>query len=125
MHRLLKNNLFFLKRSFSFGVILMVLCQCAHLPGENPVEEDKMEVFFSYANPKAKRVCIVGSFNNWSPQSHCMLKRSEEWSFRLFLAPGRYQYVLLIDDYLWESDPGAFLTEETGFGTRNSILVVE
>ena len=125
MQRLLTNNLFFLKRSFSFGVILMVLCQCAHLPEENPVEEDKIEVSFSYVNPKAKKVCIVASFNNWSPQSHCMLKRSEGWSFRLFLAPGRYQYVLLIDDRLWESDPGAFLTEETGFGTKNSILVVE
>ena len=125
MRRLLKNNLFFLRRSFSFGVILIILCQCAHLPEENPLEEDKIEVSFSYVNSKAKKVCIAGSFNNWSSQSLCMRRRSEGWSMQLLLSPGRYPYAFLIDDYLWEADPGAVLSEKTGFGGTNSILVVE
>jgi hypothetical protein len=47
------------------------------------------------------------------------------WTLRLSLPPGRYPYLFLIDDRTSKLDPGAVLTEESGFGTKNSILVVE
>jgi hypothetical protein len=54
-----------------------------------------------------------------------MNKDKNTWTLRLSLPPGRYPYLFLIDDRISKSDPGAALTEESGFGTKNSILVVE
>jgi len=74
---------------------------------------------------QAQKVCIAGSFNQWSTQSHCMKKNKNTWTLKLSLSPGRYPYLFLIDDRISKLDPGAALTEESGFGTKNSILVVE
>jgi hypothetical protein len=47
------------------------------------------------------------------------------WTLQLLLPRGRYQYLFVIDDHIWKPDPGASLWEESGFGTKNSILMVE
>jgi hypothetical protein len=31
----------------------------------------------------------------------------------------------MVDGKTWREDPGAVLSEESGFGTRNSVLIVE
>ena len=67
---------------------------------------------------KVKKVCIAGSFNQWSHQSHCMKKDKNAWTLSLSLPPGRYPYLFLIDDRISELDPGTPLTEENGFGTK-------
>jgi hypothetical protein len=54
-----------------------------------------------------------------------MNKDKNTWTLRLSLLPGRYPYLFLINDQISKLDPGAGLTEDSGFGTRNSILVVE
>jgi hypothetical protein len=54
-----------------------------------------------------------------------MMKDKNAWTLRLSLSPGRYLYLFLIDDQISKLDPGAALTEENGFGTKNSILIVE
>ena len=82
-------------------------------------------VAFTYRDDQAQKVCIAGSFNEWSPQSHCMKKDKNTWTLELSLPPGRYAYLFWVDDRISKPDPGAALTEESGFGTRNSILVVE
>jgi 1,4-alpha-glucan branching enzyme len=82
-------------------------------------------VLFRYVAEEAKKVCIAGSFNQWSPSSHCMGRSKSTWTLQLVLPRGRYPYLFVIDDYIWKPDPGAILWEESGFGTKNSILVVE
>jgi hypothetical protein len=47
------------------------------------------------------------------------------WSIQLRLSPGRYQYILVIDGRLWKPDPNSPIKEESGFGTENSVFVVE
>lgn len=87
--------------------------------------ESGIPVRFVYTDDGAKEVCLAGSFNEWSQKSLCMIRDQSTWSRVVPLPPGRYQYVFVIDGHRSEPDPGALLTEETGFGTRNSVLIVE
>ena len=105
--------------------LLIFLCQCVPLSKELTQNEKNIPVVFTYIDDQAQKVCIVGSFNQWSSRSHCMNKDKNTWTLRLSLLPGRYPYLFLINDQISKLDPGAGLTEESGFGTKNSILVVE
>jgi len=105
--------------------LLIFLCQCAPLSKDLTQNDEKIPVVFTYIDDQAQKVCITGSFNQWSSRSHCMKKDKNTWTLRLSLPPGRYSYLLLIDDRISKLDPGVPLTEESGFGTKNSILVVE
>ena len=82
-------------------------------------------VRFIYTNAQATEVCLAGSFNQWSPGGHCMARTGETWALDVLLSRGRHEYVFVIDGHTWQPDPGAVLSEDTGFGTKNSILIVE
>jgi len=105
--------------------LVFFLCQCAPISKDIAQNEENISVVFTYRDDQAQKVCITGSFNQWSSQSHCMKKAKNTWTLELSLPPGRHAYLFLIDDRIPKLDPGAALTEESGFGTRNSILVVE
>jgi len=105
--------------------LVFVLCQCAPISKDIAQNEENISVVFTYRDDQAQKVCITGSFNQWSSRSHCMNKDKRTWTLTVFLPPGRYAYLFLIDDLITKLDPGAVLTEESGFGTKNSILVVE
>ena len=79
----------------------------------------------TYVDSGASKVCIAGTFNQWSPESHCMRNERGTWSIHLRLPPGRYEYVLVIDGSLWKPDPNSPLREESGFGVDNSVFRVE
>ncbi len=105
--------------------LIIFLYQCAPLSKDVTQNDENIPVVFTYIDDQAQKVCIAGSFNRWSSRSHCMKKDKNAWTLRLSLSPGRYPYLFLIDDQISKLDPGAVLTEESGFGTKNSILVVE
>lgn len=82
--------------------------------------------------PKAKRVFVAGTFNDWSPSTH-PLKRTGDghWVLMLDLPPGRYEYKFVIDgqwcceqgcDEAYHDCPGCVANQ---FGTMNRVLVVE
>ena len=106
------------------SVSLMILCQCG---GRHYVqsEDEQIPVRFVYVNHEAREVCVTGSFNNWSAQTHCMVQAGESWSVSIVLPPGRYPYLFVVDGHLWQEDPGSVLSEDNGFGMKNSVLVVE
>ena len=112
--------------------LLCLLCQCIH-PSYEPIRkreegvpaEPAEPVLFIYNDGRAKKVCVAGDFNQWSPQSHCMRRDENIWSLQVVLPPGRYQYLLVIDNNTWRTDPGVPFKEENGFGTENSVLIVE
>ena len=112
-------------RLLIFIFSLIFLCQCAPISKDIAQNEENISVVFTYRDDQAQKVCISGSFNQWSSQSHCMQKDKNTWTLELSLPPGRYAYLFFVDDRISKPDPGAVLTEESGFGTRNSILVVE
>ncbi len=116
------------KKSLLLWFLLLaapLLWQCAHFPEEIPQNQGTFSVSFRYSDDQAKKVCVAGNFNQWSPQSHCMKKTKSIWALTVSLPPGRYQYLFVIDDRRWETDPEALLTEDSGFGTKNSVLTVE
>jgi hypothetical protein len=107
-----------------FG-ILCFLWQCAPVREEIRGGEDRIPVSFRYENGRAERVCIAGTFNQWSSGSDCMALEGKVWLLKLRLPPGRHAYLLVIDDRVWKPDPGNVLTEDNGFGDRNSVIVVQ
>jgi 1,4-alpha-glucan branching enzyme len=112
-------------RLLIFIFSLIFLCQCAPISKDVTQNDENIPVVFTYLDGQAQKVCVTGSFNQWSSQSHCMKKDKNTWTLELSLPPGRYAYLFLVDDRISKLDPGASLTEESGFGTKNSVLVVE
>jgi 1,4-alpha-glucan branching enzyme len=86
--------------------------------------EKTVEVTFTCPR-SARKVCLAGDFNAWSPQTHCLKKERGVWTIRLKLKPGRYAYAFVLDDDKWIPDPGAMLLEDDGFGRKNSILIIK
>ena len=107
------------------AVCLLFLSSCALSVRPAAVTSGEIPVRFVYTDAGAKQVCLAGSFNDWSGRSHCLTRSGDAWSLEVFLPVGRYQYVYVIDGEIWREDPGAAISEDSGFGSRNSILIVE
>lgn len=86
----------------------------AHIRNEN----DITGVRFTVWAPHAKRVCIIGDFNNWNGMDYPLEKITNEgiWSgFSPELSAGmKYKYEIHTDDgrILKKSDPYAFFSEK-------------
>lgn len=53
--------------------------------------------FFCYA-PRAKRVCLVGDFNEWQPTAQPMQRGPDGgWAIRLLIPHGHHRYLFLVD----------------------------
>ena len=53
--------------------------------------------FFCHA-PEAKRVSIIGDFNDWNPNATPMIRQPDgHWMVSLELTHGYHQYVFLVD----------------------------
>lgn len=85
---------------------------------------DKVQILFTYEG-QFQTVCLSGDFNDWSPNTHCLEQNGDIWRIKVFLSPGRYKYAFVLDGTHWTPDPNAFLLENDGFGTKNSVLIVE
>lgn len=82
--------------------------------------------FFFYG-PMAKSVHLAGSFNDWEIDERFRLVNpggGAVWSITLMLNPGEYEYMFLVDQKKWVTDPGAVASRFDGFGHRNSIVEV-
>ncbi len=90
-------------------------------PGTVPVR------FELGAGPQAvERVSVIGSFNDWTPESSVMRYDSESdvWYYETYLPPGDHEYVFLINGERVMPDPGARFSRSDGFGNVNSIMFV-
>jgi 1,4-alpha-glucan branching enzyme len=115
-----------LRNAGAIGLVLWLLSGCASLGGSGTGNDARRQISFFYENPHAKTVCVVGSFNGWTPEVDALVKvRAGEWKGTLMLPKGVYQYMYVIDGKTWVSDPEAHRTLEDGFGRINGLLVVE
>jgi 1,4-alpha-glucan branching enzyme len=84
-------------------------------------------VTFSFKSTEARKVILIGDFNNWNPQKHPMKKKWNEmwwngtWEKTVMLPPGQYEYKFLVDGE-WTIDPQNIQTSQNDFGALNSIL---
>jgi 1,4-alpha-glucan branching enzyme len=83
-------------------------------------------VLFRYRNSNAKKVNLVGDFNDWNPTADPMSDENGDGEFTLFypLGVGTYAYKFLVDGKNWVSDPANPSSEPDGFNGRNSIVKV-
>ncbi|MCX7661856.1 MAG: glycogen-binding domain-containing protein [Candidatus Omnitrophica bacterium] len=87
-------------------------------------KKTKTAVFTLYA-PEAKKVYIAGSFNNWNPKKLPAKKDTKgNWSAKVSLQPGTYEYKFVVDDN-WIPDPNCARNIPNPFGSLNSILEVK
>ena len=84
----------------------------------------KQRVTFSYIAPEAQTVLVAGYFTGWD-QAPVSLKKDKRglWKKTLTLAPGTYQYRLLVDGQ-WRDDPQCATRQPNTFGSQNCVCVV-
>ena len=119
-----------MKKALLMVVSLLVLGGCGGPPpvpaGQGGPELVGGGALFRYRNGDAKKVYLVGDFNEWSPSADPMTDENGDGEWTLFypLGPGRYAYKFLVDGKSWIPDPTNVLTEPDGFDGKNSILVI-
>jgi len=81
-------------------------------------------IAFKLFSPKAKRVSVAGTFNNWDTTKLAAKKDTKgNWSVKANLKPGRYEYKFFVDGS-WINDPNAG-TVYNSYGTQNSVVEVK
>jgi len=77
------------------------------------------------AAPEAKKVSLVGDFNDWALEEH-LLKQLKTGDFKIEIdlpVGQKYQYRYLIDDKVWENDWQADeYIPVPEFSTDNSVV---
>ena len=69
-------------------------------------------------------VSVAGSFNEWDPKKHKLTYSDGVYTISLLLGPGRHEYKFVIND-VWCIDPECVEWTPNGFGSLNSVIVVE
>ncbi len=78
----------------------------------------------TYIDRSARTVAVVGNFNDWDATKNVLtLIGDSVWSGNIKLAPGRYEYQLVVDGK-WIADPGAQHSAHSEFGGTNSVMIV-
>ncbi len=85
----------------------------------------KNQVALELVRPGASQVAVAGSFNSWSPEGTPLKPvGSDRWVGSLELAPGRHEYLFVVDGQ-WLTDPHAAEAVQNPYGGRNSVLIVK
>lgn len=110
------------------GLVLPGLQPAAEVPaGEARADTSAAPVLVRLVvlEPDAGTVQVAGDFNAWNP-AETPLRPAEggAWTVTIALAPGRYEYMFVIDGDRWISDPFATERSADGFGSENAVLDV-
>jgi 1,4-alpha-glucan branching enzyme len=89
------------------------------------INAGKQKVTFSFYAPEAKAVLLAAEFTDWQ-KAPLSFKKDKKglWKKTVSLAPGRYQYRLLVDGQ-WHDDPQCKDRQINEFGTENCVVVVK
>jgi hypothetical protein len=81
---------------------------------------------FVLQNSVAKRVSLVGDFNNWNPAADPLTRdpASGLWTRVIPISPGRHVYGFMIDDSVLVLDPRAPKTKDPSLGVEGSVIIV-
>lgn len=84
----------------------------------------RKQVSFVAKVDKAGEVLVTGDFMKWSTAGIRLAKGTDGvWRGTIALAPGRYEYRLLVDGQ-WRDHAEARERVPNSFGTQNAVLVV-
>ena len=95
-------------------------------PATLGIDGQPTAVTFVFRAPGASHVALVGDFNGWDPQATPLRRAAlgDAWTAEVPLHRGLHVYAFVIDGEEWFPDPSAPLAPETGYGRRNSVVVV-
>jgi Glycogen recognition site of AMP-activated protein kinase len=87
--------------------------------------EEREVVHFELSAPRASRVALVGSFNEWNPVTTPLTRdpATGKWVVSLRLPPGRHVYAFVVDGDV-TADPAAPRAADDDFGSTNSVVLV-
>ena len=73
---------------------------------------------------QAKKVCVVGDFNNWDENADQMKKSKKVWKTTVELERDReYQFRYLVNGVKWHNDEAADKYVPNNFKGDNSVVV--
>ena len=79
---------------------------------------------FTLHAPGAANVFLSGDFNDWNTTEYRARRfKDGTWSKKVKLAPGRYEYLFLVDGQ-WQIDPNNDIKTTNPFGSENSIIEI-
>lgn len=80
---------------------------------------------FVYPHEQATSVAVAGDFNDWEPQPlvpRTLADGRTVWTGLISMERGEHEYMYLIDDEEWVTDPYAVEQRDDGFGAQNAVL---
>ena len=84
----------------------------------------RRRIAFSVRADEAREVVLTGDFTEWAADKIRLKHRPDgTWGTKLTLAPGEYQYRLLVDGQ-WRDHAEAERRLPNPYGTENCVLVV-
>ena len=95
------------------------------LPGQRETLA-QVEVTFTISGIEAKSIAVAGDFNGWNTSTNRLEDPEGDgiWTGKMYLKPGRYEYMLVIDNSKWVTDPNANVYADDGFGSKNAVLYI-
>jgi hypothetical protein len=102
----------------------MFLADYAHSPF---IDQRNHKIVFFYHDHDAKKVMLVGDFNDWSLPGYLFTAEEDgRWRCEVPLFPeGEYRYKFVVNDSKWISDPRNPFAETDGFNGLNSKFMIE
>jgi len=95
-------------------------------PGEKEAVAHQVEVTFTISGINANQIAVAGDFNGWNTSANQLEDPDGDgiWTGKMQLEPGRYEYMLVVDDGKWVTDPNAKVYADDGFGSKNAVLFI-
>jgi 1,4-alpha-glucan branching enzyme len=91
------------------------------------VNTSPRDVQFVLVAPNARKVAVVGDFNDWDT-AHAAYQAQHRgggvWSVTAPVPVGHHRYSFVVDDSVWVTDPTAPRVLDEDYGRPNSALVV-
>lgn len=86
----------------------------------------QVEVTFNISGINANQIAVAGDFNGWNTSANQLEDPDGDgiWTGKMYLKPGRYEYMLVVDDGKWVTDPNAKVYVDDGFGSKNAVLFI-
>ncbi|MEP7268266.1 MAG: isoamylase early set domain-containing protein [Saprospiraceae bacterium] len=78
--------------------------------------------------PKAKKIELLGTFNDWKPSKDAAMRKLKDGSFTKTLdlpVSNEYHFRYIIDGKSWENESAADKLVQNGYGAEvNSVIVL-
>lgn len=93
----------------------------------------RRSVQFRLNAPGARRVIVVGNFNNWGNIADLARYRLHRWpyrrvwSLRIILPPGTHEYLFLVHEehgLSWKPDPHCLIRRPNPYGGENCVITI-